>query len=275
MSAHNTLQELHNGPFEVNDPGTGAAIIVDRWSQFIPLTIAASASETNTLADPTRAGQRLTLFAKSVGSGGSRVVTAASAIDVAGTTTMTFDAVDDRAILESVTVGDGDYEWRVVDQDGLSQAGETINSDMTIAASKTLAVTTADKLTVGGVIVPQFEQLSFAIQPLATITEYDLWVAPAAFQVTKIDVVPSTLQGGALTATIVKATGTATPVKTTTPMHTADAINLNTGAYTVQSPTLTVTTADLQLAAGERIAVDLSGAASVAHWNVSITLKRI
>jgi hypothetical protein len=133
----------------------------------------------------------------------------------------------------------------------------------------------ADALKVGGVIVPQEVLLSFNIQPLATITEYDLWVAPAAYQVTSIKVVPSTLQGGALTATIVKAVGTDTPVKTTTPMHTADSINLNSGAYTVQSVTLTSTTADLQLASGNRIAVDLSGAASAAHWNVSITLKRI
>jgi hypothetical protein len=266
MTAHNTPAELHIAPFQVLDPGTGVAIRVDRWNQIIPLTIAASASETNTLAAPTGAGQKLTLFAASVGSGGSRVVTVASAIDAAGTTTLTFAAVDDRVTLESVPVTATTYEWRVTSNEGTGGPDEVLDA---------LAVSTADGLTVNGVIVPQLEVLSFAIQPLATITEYDLWVAPAAYKVTKIDVVPSTLQGGALTATIVKATATATPVKTTTPMHTADAINLNTGAYTVQNVTLTATAADLALVAGERIAVDLSAAATAAHWNVSITLQRV
>lgn len=153
-------------------------------------------------------------------------------------------------------------------------AGNQIE-DILEGAVTTHSYTSADALKVGGVIVPQELVLSFAIGPLATITEYDLWIAPAAYQVTKISVVPSTLQGGAATATIVKAVGTDTPVKTTTPMHTADAINLNTGAYTVQNVTLSATTADLQLAAGNRISVDLSTACTVAHWVVSITLKRI
>lgn len=152
--------------------------------------------------------------------------------------------------------------------------GQTADT-VTIPTSKTLAVTTADKLTVGGVIAPQQLELSFDVRPMATITEYDLWVAPAAYQVTGIRVVPSTLEGGALTATIVKAVSTATPVKTTTPMHTADSINLNTGAYTVQTITLSSTTADLQLATGNRIAIDFSGAVGTAKACVSIQLKRI
>jgi hypothetical protein len=266
MTAHNTPAELHIAPFQVLDPGTGVAIRVDRWNQIIPLTIAASASETNTLAAPTGAGQKLTLFAASVGSGGSRVVTVASAIDAAGTTTLTFAAVDDRVTLESVPVTATTYEWRVTSNEGTGGPDEVLDA---------LAVSTADGLTVNGVIVPTLQALSFSIQPLATITEADLFIAPFAMQVTKIDVVPSTLQGGAMTATICKATSTSAPAKTTTPMHTADAINLNTGAYTVQPITLTATAADLVLAAGDRIGYDLSGAASTAHWAVTITYKRV
>jgi hypothetical protein len=155
-----------------------------------------------------------------------------------------------------------------------TSAGSQIE-DILEGAVTTMSYAGADALKVGGVIVPQEVLLSFTISPLATITEYDLWIAPAAYQVTSIKVVPSTLEGGALTATIVKASGTDTPVKTTTPMHTADSINLNTGAYTVQSVTLTATTADLILAAGDRIGVDLSAAADGAHWCLSITLKRV
>lgn len=118
MSAHKLPGELNNAPFETLDPGTGTAIVVDRWNQIIPLTIAASATETNTLAAPLKAGQKLTLFAASVGSGGKRTVTVASAIDAAGGTTLTFNNVDDRATLESVPVGSGTYEWRVVASEG-------------------------------------------------------------------------------------------------------------------------------------------------------------
>jgi hypothetical protein len=146
---------------------------------------------------------------------------------------------------------------------------------LTLAASDSLAITTADLLTVGGIIVPQTLYFQFRIGPHASVTEYDLAIAKRALTVTSIDVVPSTLQGGALTATIVKATGTATPVKTTTPMHTADAINLNTGAYTVQAITLTVTTADLTLAAGERIAIDYSAALTAGHAVVTVGYKYV
>jgi hypothetical protein len=118
-------------------------------------------------------------------------------------------------------------------------------------------------------------ELGFSVFPHATATEWDLWVAPFACQVTAIKYVPSTLQGGAMTATVVKASGTDTPVKTTTPMVTADVIDLNAGAYTVVTPTLTATTADLILAAGNRISLDFSAAPTAAVWALSISLKRL
>ena len=89
--------------------------------------------------------------------------------------------------------------------------------------------------------------------------------------VTAISVVPSTLQGGALTATVCKATGTSAPANGTTPMHTANAINLNTGAYTVQNITLTATAADLTLAAGDRIGIDYSAAYTTGHAALTIS----
>lgn len=134
-----------------------------------------------------------------------------------------------------------------------------------------LDITTADGLTVNDIIVPQRYYFNFRVGPHATVTEYDLMVAPRAMRVTAISVVPSTLQGGALTATIVKATGTSAPANGTTPMHTANAINLNTGAYTVQNITLTATTADLILAAGDRIGIDYSAALTAGHAVVTVS----
>jgi hypothetical protein len=131
-------------------------------------------------------------------------------------------------------------------------------------------VDTADALTVANVIVPDTLYLTFQYSPLATITEYDLMVAPRALKVVSIKVVPSTLQGGALTGTVVKVTGTATPANGTTPMHTANSINFNSGAYTVQNITLTSTVADLALVAGERIGLDLSAAMTAGKGAITI-----
>lgn len=143
MSTHQLPIQLHSAPFETLDPGSGAAIRVDRWNQVVPLTIAASTSETNTLAAPLKAGQRVTIFAASVGSSGSRAVTVASAYDAAGGTVLTFDAVDERVVLESIPVGSGVFEWRVVDFEGVT--GPT-----TQIGGGTLDVTT---LKIGGVTV--------------------------------------------------------------------------------------------------------------------------
>jgi len=93
---------------------------VDRWNMNVPLTIAASTAETNSLADPAQAGQRVHLIAVTVGSGGSRTITADSAIKADGSTYMLFDAVDERCVIESVPVGGGDFEWRVTDSENVT-----------------------------------------------------------------------------------------------------------------------------------------------------------
>ncbi len=153
----------------------------------------------------------------------------------------------------------------------LTQSANTL----TLASGDTLAITSADKLTVNSVIVPQVLELSIPILLHATATEYMLWTAPAAYEVTAITMTPSILQGGALTGTVVKVADTATPVKTTTPMHSADGLNFNTSAYTKQTVTLTATGADLQLAAGGHIGIDFSAALTVGKADIAITLKRI
>lgn len=151
----------------------------------------------------------------------------------------------------------------------------TITADTTVATGGAVAITDADVLTVGGVIVPQEMVLSIPIGLHATKTEYNLFVARDAWQVVHMDYTPDIAQGGALTATIVKAVGTATPANGTTPMHTANAIDLNGTAHTVQPITNTATGADLVLAAGNRIGLDLSGAMTVGSGLVTIHMKRV
>lgn len=155
-------------------------------------------------------------------------------------------------------------------------AKELVEAVDNSTAPAALAVSGADGLTVGGIIIPQTEVLfSATIDLHASKVTYNLFVASEAWQVTDIDYTPDIAQGGALTATVVKAITTATPASATTPMHTANAINLNAVAHTVQPITLTATTADLQLAAGNRIGLVLSGAMTTGSGLLTIRGKRI
>jgi len=118
MSAHRLPHDLFMAPYETADPGDGVAITPDRWNQSIPLTITASTAETNTLATPTRPGQKITLVAASVGSGGSRAVTAATGVNQTGNTVMTFGAVRQMLAIESIPIGSGAYRWQIVVNEG-------------------------------------------------------------------------------------------------------------------------------------------------------------
>lgn len=146
----------------------------------------------------------------------------------------------------------------------------SLNGDTTVASAKTLAVTTADKLTVGGLIVPQFIYLSVPI--FATDVSKSVFVATDAVQVVAIRVVYGVL-AVAGTLNLEKLTGTQAPAGGTT-MLTGD-IALTGTANTVLSGTLTSTTADLQLAAGNRIGIPLATLTGLVGCTVTIVLKRI
>lgn len=107
---------LTPGNITTTDPGTGVAIPVTQ-STSISLTIGAGA-ETNTLANPTAAGQRLSLVAGSVG-GGTRAITAAAAINQTGNTIMTFAQANDWILLWGVNIN-GNLRWRVGANDGVA-----------------------------------------------------------------------------------------------------------------------------------------------------------
>ena len=166
-------------------------------------------------------------------------------------------------------------ETLLIDENGMRVIDANGNHKTGIASTTSLSVTTADLLTVGGIIVPPYEEITIPISLHASKVTYNLFVAREAWQVINIDYTPDIAQGGALTATVVKAVTTATPASATTPMHTANGIDLNGTAHTVQPITLSSTTADLQLATGNRIGLVLSGAMTVGSGNVTIRMKRI
>jgi hypothetical protein len=103
-----TLTSVQLATNTITDPGTGAAIPVTA-SGVVAITTAAA--ETNTLAIPTFLGQRLVLVCD-VYAVGDRVVTAASAINVAGNTIMTFGAARDAIELVAIQLA-GVLAWEV------------------------------------------------------------------------------------------------------------------------------------------------------------------
>lgn len=118
-------------------------------------------------------------------------------------------------------------------------------------------------------------ELDYLIPLHASKTVFNVYIAKEAVKVLSIDYVPDTAQGGALTATVAKATGTTAPAAATTPMCAAGAIDLNATAHTVQSIALTATDADLVLAAGERIGFIESGAMTVGSGHLKIRMRRL
>ncbi|MDD4455353.1 MAG: hypothetical protein PHI67_08605 [Candidatus Methanomethylophilaceae archaeon] len=102
----------------IADPGTGEAIPVTGNGN-VALTLA-GVGETNTLAVPTFAGQILTISADTVVESATRIVTVASAINVTGNNTITFDAAGEFISLYGIKLGET-FAWKILAYDaGLS-----------------------------------------------------------------------------------------------------------------------------------------------------------
>jgi hypothetical protein len=97
----------------IPDPGDAAAIPVG-VSANIAITTGGS-GETNTLAIPTFAGQRL-LLSLDVDGGGDRVVTVTGNVNAAGNNTITFATAGESRVLEAFAVA-GALVWRDVGGD--------------------------------------------------------------------------------------------------------------------------------------------------------------
>lgn len=152
--------------------------------------------------------------------------------------------------------------------------------NVTIASGKTLAVTTADKLTVGGVIVPQAIEVVFHAQAAAAMVDQSFFIANRAYQVTAVREVHAVAEttAASLKIQVTKDTSTDAPGAGTDLLTN----NTNTGfdgkatANTVQAGTLTGTVASLQLAAGDRLSVDFEAAATeLVGCTITVTLVPI
>lgn len=150
----------------------------------------------------------------------------------------------------------------------------------TLTVNTSEAVTPADGLTVGGVIVPQHIEVSFHAQGAAAQVDQSFFIANRAYQVVAIKEVHAVAEATAVSLAIQVTKDTATDA----PGAGTDLLTNNTNAgfdgkataNTVQSGTLTATAASLQLAAGDRLSVDFSAAATeLVGVTITVTLKRI
>lgn len=144
-------------------------------------------------------------------------------------------------------------------------------NNLTIATAKTLAVTDADKLTVGGKIIPQYVPITFRVSLHASTVIYNIFNADRAYTVLSMSYTTNVAQ--AITATLVKSTVNATPASATTPLHIAGAIDANTTVHNGTIITPTVTGGDLVLAATNKIGLVLSGALTTGDFTVNLMLK--
>lgn len=154
----------------------------------------------------------------------------------------------------------------------------TLNGNTTVAAGKALDTTDADGVKSGGVIVPQTLEIVFRGQTTEAATDRVIFLANAAYQVVAIRQIHSVAAGGASKLQVTKDTGTTAPGAGTDLLtnNTNTGFDLNATANTVQVGTLTATTADLQLAAGDRLSIDFADTIqSTAGLVVAVSLKRI
>jgi hypothetical protein len=115
MPAHRLPSDTAQAGWVIDTPATATPIGISKVS--IHKLILVGVGETNTVADPRKAGLRKTLVVTAFTASATRIVTFASAINVAGNTIITFSALRHTAFLESVPSG-STYRWQVIAVDG-------------------------------------------------------------------------------------------------------------------------------------------------------------
>ncbi|MEX0616430.1 MAG: hypothetical protein WD231_01290 [Candidatus Woykebacteria bacterium] len=145
----------------------------------------------------------------------------------------------------------------------------TLAGNTTISSGKTLSVTTADNLTVGGSIVPQ--TLFVSVNLLSSLLDNTVFIADANYSLTSVKCVYSVkaLLLGTLQLTV--DTGTQSPGSGTSQLTSN--INLSGTINTVVSGTLI--SSPTTIAAGDRVSVDLGGTLTGLFGSCTIGVKRI
>lgn len=156
----------------------------------------------------------------------------------------------------------------------------TLNGSTTTATGKTTDTVDADAAKVAGVILPQELEITMHAQAASDMVDRSFFVANQAYQVTKVKFVHAVAESTAATllAQVTKDTSTNAPGAGVDLLtnNTNTGFNCKSTANTVQNGTLTATAADLVLAAGDRLSVDFSAAATeLVGVTIVVSLKRV
>lgn len=155
-----------------------------------------------------------------------------------------------------------------VDVEGNFGFGDVVTD--TFTATGNIAVTTADKLTVGGVIVPQETVVTAYLD--ASTTDGNIFIASDAWVVTHIEAA-WTVASTSGTLMLDKCTGTEAPGSGDDML--TGTIDMSGTANTVTAGTLHGTAANITLADGDRIAIDIAGTmTNLAGGVVTVHMKR-
>jgi hypothetical protein len=107
----------------------------------------------------------------------------------------------------------------------------------------------------------------------------DTWifVADTDYEVTRVVCIPRVAgsDGSAVTADVMKASGTTAPGSGATVLSAADSFNLKGTADTLQTGTLVAAQASRRLAANDRLGVNFTGTLTAAVGLIQVNLKRI
>jgi hypothetical protein len=144
----------------------------------------------------------------------------------------------------------------------------TLGGTTTVATGKTLAVTDADKLTVGGKIIPQ--SLFIHVPLTATLVSQPVFIADSTYQVTGAKCVPTTLSVSGTFQVEVESGTTAIGSGTN---QLTSSISLSGTANTVVSGTLIASPTTIN--AGDRVSTIMGGVLTGLVGTCTIYMKRV
>jgi hypothetical protein len=149
-----------------------------------------------------------------------------------------------------------------------------LKGNTTVYTDKSLAVTTVDKLTVGGVIVPQYWDFNVPIS--AASVDTNVFVPTSSWQVVAVSEVHTVAGNDAspVNLTLTKCTGTQTPAQGSAVIQAV--VNLKGTANTIISSTPATGSGLCKVNSTERLALDFSGTlTTLAGGVMTVRMKRI
>ena len=125
--------------------------------------------------------------------------------------------------------------------------------------------------------IPHDVVVCFNYSAAAETVDTWLFVADTDYEIVSIKLIPRVAgsDGSAVTADIMKASGTTAPASGTTVLSAVDSFNLKGTADTLQTGTLAASQATRRLAANDRLGVNFTGTLTAAVGYIQINLKRI